>query len=134
MTRTYKFNRANNTPLVLARIWGKGRVINVRLVFDTGAAFTQFSTSVIDRLGYSARDNGIEEVVVSGPTGPLETGYALQIDRLFVLGKNFSKPLVAAFDFDHLENANIDGLLGFDLIKEFHIEMNGSKGELVVFN
>jgi len=41
--------------------------------------------------------------------------------------------LVAAFDFDHLENANIDGLLGFDLIKEFHLELNGPKSELAVF-
>ena len=50
-----------------------------------------------------------------------------------MLGKTFSQPLVAAFDSDHLENANIDGLLGFDLIKEFNLEMNGSKGDLVVF-
>lgn len=132
MRRTYKFDRSNNTPVVLAKLLGRGKPINVRLVFDTGAVLTQLSTAIIESLGYSARD-GIQEVVFSGPAGPLQTGYSLQIDGLAVLGKNFSTPIVAAFDFDHLEKANIDGLLGFDLIKEFCLELNGPDGELVVF-
>lgn len=107
--------------------------VNARLIFDTGAALTQFSTRIIDGLGYSARD-GIREAVVSGPTGPLDSGYTLRIDEIVVLGKSFPKPIVAAFDFDHLDNAKIDGLLGFDLIKEFHLELNGPKGELIVFD
>ena len=71
MRHIYKFSRANDTPLVFAKLFGKGKPINVRLVFDTGAALTQFSTQIIEALGYSARD-GIQEAVVSGPTGPLE--------------------------------------------------------------
>ena len=133
MKRTYRFSRTSNTPLVFAKLVGKGKPINVRLVFDTGAALTQFSTRIIESLGYSARD-GIQEAVVSGPTGPLQSGYTLHIEELTVLGKKFSLPLVAAFDFDHLDNANIDGLLGFDLIKEFQLELNGQKGELVVLD
>ena len=132
MKHTFNINRHKNTPLISAKLVGRGKPINLRLVFDTGAALTQFSTGIIESLGYSARD-GIQEVTVSGPTGPLEVGYTLHLKELTVLGKKFSQPLVAAFDFDHLENANIDGLLGFDLIKEFHLEMNGPKGELVVF-
>jgi hypothetical protein len=116
MKRIYKINRDKNTPLISAKLVGTGNPINVRLVFDTGAALTQLSTRIVESLGYSARD-GIEEVTVSGPTGPLERGYTLHLNKLTVLGKIFSKPLVAAFDFDHLEKANIDGLLGFDLIK-----------------
>ena len=133
MKRIYKVNRNKNTPLISARLVGTGKPINVRLVFDTGAALTQFSTRIVESLGYSARD-GIQEATVSGPTGPLEVGYTLHLNEITVLGKKFSKPLVAAFDFDHLDNANIDGLLGFDLIKEFHLELNGPKGELVVFD
>lgn len=133
MTRIYKFDRSNNTPIISARLFGNGNSLNVRLIFDTGAALTQLSTQIIDALGYSARD-GIQEAVVSGPTGPLESGYTLRINEIVVLGKRIAQPVVAAFDFDHLENANIDGLLGFDLIKEFHLEMNGPNGELVVFD
>lgn len=132
MKRTYHLKHSSNTPIVFARLSGKRKPINVRLVFDTGAALTQFSTHIIESLGYSARD-GIHEAVVSGPTGPLQSGYTLCLKGLTVLGKKFSQPLVAAFDFDHLDNANIDGLLGFDLIKEFHLELNGPKGELLVF-
>jgi hypothetical protein len=133
MRRTYRFSRTSNTPLVVAKLLGKGKPINVRLVFDTGAALTQFSTRIIESLGYSARD-GIQEAVVSGPTGALQSGYTLHMEELTVLGKKFSQPLVAAFDFDHLDSANIDGLLGFDLIKEFQLELNGPKGQLVVFD
>ena len=40
---------------------------------------------------------------------------------------------VAVYDFDNLEQHGIDGLLGFDVIKQLHLEMNGPKGELVIF-
>jgi len=133
MSRVYKIHRNRNTSLISAKLVGKGKPINVRLVFDTGAAVTQVSTGIIESLGYSGRD-GIQDVTVSGPTGPLEVGYTLALNELTVLGKKFLQPTVAVFDFDHLENANIDGLLGFDLIQEFHLEMKGPRGELVVFD
>lgn len=132
MTRTYKFNRSTRTPLISGSVFGNTLSSRVRLVFDTGAAITQLSTRIVEGLGYSARD-GVNAAVMTGPTGPLETGYSLHVRKLSVLGKTFSLPLVAAFDFDHLDKAKIDGLLGFDLIKEFHLELNGRDGELIVF-
>ena len=45
-----------------------------------------------------------------------------------------SKPLIAAYDFDNFSDSRIVGLLGYDLIKEFHFEVNGPNGELVVFD
>jgi hypothetical protein len=133
MKRVLKFNNKQPLPMVIAKLFRNDEERLVRLVFDTGAAMTQFSTGVIDALGYSARD-GISRISAHGPSGPLDEGFALHLDSLEVFGRRFNKPLVAAYDFDNLEAAQIDGLLGFDIIKQLHIEMNGPKGELVVFD
>lgn len=64
----------------------------------------------------------------------MQEGYILRIDELTVLGKTFEQPVVAAYDFDNLESLGIDGLLGFDIIKQMHIELDGPKGVLKVFD
>jgi len=64
MKRIYKVNLNKNTPLTSAKLVATGKPINARLVFDTGAALTQFSNRIIESLGYSARD-GVQEVTVS---------------------------------------------------------------------
>ena len=102
------------------------------MIFDTGAACTQFNTAVVDILGYSAAQ-GERIVSAYGPAGPIQNGYTIRIKEIEVLGKKFSTPLIAAYDYDNFAGCGIDGLLGFDLIKEFHLEMNGPQGELTVF-
>ena len=136
MTRTFRFNRKAWAPIVVAKLTGKtGSNLKVSLIFDTGAAMTQFNTAVIDDLGYSAASDGAHMVSAVGPAGPLQTGYAFHLREIEVLGRYFTSPLVAAYDFDNYSDrgTKIGGLLGFDLIKEFHLEMNGAKGELIVF-
>jgi len=112
-----------------------GTKLKVSLNFDTGAAMTQFDTAVIDDLGYSAASDGVQMVSAVGPAGPLQSGYAFHLMGIEVLGKTFEQPLVAAYDFDNYSarGSKIGGLLGFDLIKEFHLEMDGPKGESIVF-
>jgi len=93
---------------------------------------TQIATSVIEELGYSARD-GIRRISAYGPSGPIDDGYSLKISAIEVLGKQFSNIEVAVYDFNNLEAEGIAGLLGFDVIKQLHLEMNGPKGELIIF-
>lgn len=45
----------------------------------------------------------------------------------------FKKMEIAVYDFNNLEAEGIAGLLGFDVIKQLHLEMNGPKGELIIF-
>ena len=132
MSRKFRFNSDLDTPVVAVRLRGKERESFARLVFDTGAAVTQINTMVIEALGFSARDS---KAIVSahGPAGPIQDGYLIELAELEVLGVKFKDPIVAVYDFDHLEGLGIDGLLGFDLIKQFHLEMNGPEGELVVY-
>lgn len=135
MKQVFKFNRATNTPIVIATLRGRNGVeVDVPLIFDTGAVCTQLDTSLVDDLGYSAASDGVAVVSAMGPAGPLQEGYALHLEEIEVLGKTFKKPFVSAYDFDNLSKSRIVGLLGFDLIKEFHLEMHGPQGALIVFD
>lgn len=67
-----------------------------------------------------------------GVKGPIEDGYSLIPDRLFFLQKMFSAPTIAAFDLCEWAEDGIDGLLGFDLIRNFQLEMDGPRGLLRV--
>lgn len=131
MTTRFRFNREQSVPLVFARIKGKQGTQRIKLVFDTGACMTQINTVVVEEIGYSARD-GLSPIAAYGPSGPIDEGYSLQISGIEVLGKQFSGLTIAAYDFSNLEADGIAGLLGFDLIKQLHLEMNGPEGELLV--
>jgi len=132
MTTKFRFNTNQSVPQVYARIRGKHGSQRIRLVFDTGAFMTQIATSVIEELGYSARD-GIRRITAYGPSGPIDEGYSVEISGLEVLNMQFKKMEIAVYDFNNLEAEGIAGLLGFDVIKQLHLEMNGPKGELVIF-
>ena len=132
MKTSFRFDSTEPVPLVFAKIKGKLRKRPVRLVFDTGAFMTQITTAVVEELGYSARD-GIRRISAYGPSGPIDEGYAVEIEHLELLGRKFKGLVVAAYDFSNLEAEGIDGLLGFDVIKQLHLEMNGPMGELIVF-
>ncbi len=132
MTTKFRFNTNQSVPQVYARIRGKHGSQRIRLVFDTGAFMTQIATSVIEELGYSARD-GIRRITAYGPSGPIDEGYSVEISGLEVLNMQFKKMEIAVYDFNNLEAEGIVGLLGFDVIKQLHLEMNGPKGELIIF-
>ncbi len=128
----FRFNTNQSVPQVFARIRGKHGSQRIRLVFDTGAFITQIATSVIEELGYSARD-GLRRITAYGPSGPIDEGYSVEISGLDVLNTQFKKMEIAVYDFNNLEAEGIAGLLGFDVIKQLHLEMNGPKGELIIF-
>ena len=132
MSRIYKFHNSEVLPIVTARLYGRDNSKIVRLVFDTGAATTQIHTPIIDALGYSAAD-GLGLIASYGPAGPIQEGYALEISKLRVFGKEFEQPVLSVYDFDNFADSGLHGLLGFDLIRLMDLELKGSRGELIVF-
>ena len=111
------------------RVHGKRKASKVHLVFDTGSGITQLDTSIIENIGYSARDAN-QLMRVHGASGESMEGYVLCIKRIVLFGREFRDVPVLCYDFDNFPE--IDGLLGFDLIKELHIEMDGPKGILKI--
>ena len=106
------------------------RTIRVSLVFDTGSGLTQLDVDLMERLGYSALD-AVATKAVQGAVGESVEGYVVKVFKMNVLGKILSDVPVLAYDFENFPG--IDGLLGWDVIKQLHLEMNGPKGLLKVF-
>ena len=128
-----EFDRTQDIPIVEALIKGPRSSQRVRLVFDTGSAVTQLDTGMIEDIGYSAAD--AEMIVrVEGATGEPQEGYLVPVKSLVLFGIQFPTHQVAVYDFDNFAKHGIDGLLGFDVIKQLHLEMIGPEGSLKIFN
>jgi predicted aspartyl protease len=126
-----QFDRTQAIPIVDLRIFGPKKNRKVGLVFDTGSAITQVDTEFIERIGYSARDaeylSGVQ-----GAVGGVQDGYVVRLKKLSVFGIAFHNLPVLVYDFDNFKEHGIDGLLGFDVIKELDIEFKGREGLLIV--
>lgn len=102
-----------------------------KLAFDTGSALTQVDVDMIEDLGYSAR-NAIGTAGVKGPTGEATaSGYIVKVSSLYLFGRELRDIPVLTYDFKNFPG--LDGLLGWDVIKRLHLEMDGPNGVLKVF-
>lgn len=130
--REFVIDPREEVPTIDAILRGPLGSVRTKLVFDTGAGKTQLNIPLIEALGYSIADaTGI--VSMSGPSGPSQDGYAFQLLSLRTLGKEFSSISVAAFDFENFSEEGLQGLLGWDVIREMNLEMEGKAKLLRVF-
>ena len=130
--RIIEFDRDQEVPIVSVLIKGPRSVKRANLIFDTGSGITQIHTALIEAIGYSARD-GQRRFRVKGAVGEPQEGYILSIESLSLFGSRYVNIRIGAIDFNDLVGEyQIDGLLGFDLIKQLHIEVNGPAGTLIV--
>jgi len=128
--RTVKINRSQEVPEVKVLIAGPRSRQRVNLIFDTGAACTQIDTGLIEDIGYSISD-ALQTIKVLGSTGAAQEGYIIQVDFISFLGKKIEQPHVGVYDFENFPG--VDGLLGWDVISQLHIEMIGPEGILKIF-
>jgi len=70
---------------------------------------------------------------VHGPTGDEQEGYLVRAQKLKVFGKVFADVEIGVYDFDNFSQFGIDGLLGWNVIRQFHLEMDGPEGILKIF-
>lgn len=130
--RKIEFDPLQDIPLVDAIIEGALRSRRIKLVFDTGCAITQIDTSLMETAGYSISD-AYDTMSVHGPTGDQQEGYLVKARCLSIFGNQFEEVDVGVYDFDNFARYGIDGLLGWNMIRQFHLEMNGPLGSLTIF-
>lgn len=123
---------SQDIPIVDAVVRGRRDFHRVRLVFDTGSGLTQLDTNLIEALGYSAAD-GEKRLVIVGASGDRVDGFSLRIESLAFLGQRLNHVEVGVFDFSQHDQYGIHGLLGWDIIRHLHLELDGSAGLLKVF-
>ena len=112
-----RFDRSQEIPIVDAIVFGPQKHERLRLVFDSGCGVTQIHIGVINSIGYSEQD-AKRTTSVQGATGDRQHGFLLGINKLLFFGKTFPDLDVAAHDFSTFSSCGIDGLLGFDVIKQ----------------
>ena len=117
--------------MVSAVVVGPKGSSRVELVFDSGAANTQLHLGTLRSVGLSF-DKRTPDISIRGVTGR-QQGFSCSLQRLHLFGKKRAQLMIAAFDFSDWAEDGIDGLLGWDLIEQLHLEMNGPKAMLKVF-
>jgi len=129
--REIRLNPDWDVPQVDVVLSGRNRkTARAKLVFDTGSAISQLDVELIEALGYSVKDAmGISGV--KGATGESVQGYIIRMSSLFLLGHEFKDVLVLTYDFKNFPG--LDGLLGWDVIQNLDVEMNGPERVLKVF-
>ena len=107
--RVVKIDPPQEVPEIEILISGPRSSQRVNLIFDSGAAYTQIDTGLIEDIGYSA-SHALSRMSVLGATGTPQEGYIVEVDRITFLGKKVEKPRVGVYDFDNFPG--VDGLLG----------------------
>jgi hypothetical protein len=70
----------------------------------------------------------VESTSVLGPAGDEQPGYLIRLETLSVLGLRFRDLPIAVYDFENFGRYQIDGLLGFDVIRWLRLELDGTAG------
>ena len=130
--REFEFDPSQPAPLVRAILAGPKGAFHMRLILDTGAHSTQLSKAAMHSMGFN-EDVSTRDAYSIGVGGAREKGFEVIVSRFFVLGAKFQDVAVCAFNMKYLEGEGADGLLGWDLISQLHLEMDGPKGLLRVF-
>jgi hypothetical protein len=131
--RDFHFDPRERTPIIKAILVGPKCSKQVRLVFDTGAALTQFDTHVIHAVGFGPSHKTAEAMMTGASCNDEQMGFIVRATKFFAVGKRFEDVEIASFNLSSLALAGIDGLLGFDLISRLHLEMDGPKGLLRIY-
>ena len=129
--RLIKFDRNQEIPIVDVLVFGPRKHERVKLVFDSGCGKTQIDTCVVESIGYSAIDS-IGITIVKGPSGDVQEGYLVKAKDFQLFGISFSNMEIGAHDFARFAKYEIDGLLGFDVIKQLRFELDGPEGILKI--
>lgn len=130
--REFHFPPTIEAPLVRVIVSGPKGAFRLRLVLDTGAHTTQLRRAAMNVLGFSEQHKTRDAYSVGVESKP-QKGFEVIVPRLFVLGQKFENAAVCVFEMSFLEGDNVDGLLGWNLIRLFHFEMDGPAGVLKVF-
>jgi hypothetical protein len=130
--REFRFDPLQPQPLVTALITGPKGTRRVRLILDTGCFITHLHTATANRLGYGP-GSALRPLAAVGVGGKESEGYEIRSEKLFVLAAKLEGVRLGIFDLTHLMKDGIDGLLGWDVIRAFHLEMVGPTGLLKIF-
>lgn len=123
---TLKFNPHDAVIITEAKIHGRVTT-TARLVFDTGASLVMIPWKIAVGIGLKIDP---KTTIQTTTASTVESSPKVIIPRLNVLGQEIKN--VEALIKDLPPQAGVDGLLGLSFIRHFHVQINFSKGELIL--
>lgn len=124
-----RFDTRRDLIFVPGLVWSvHGEPTPLRFVVDTGAAMTIIVPDMLDDLGYSAREHGVEVASTRG-VAAREQGYTLRVQRFGCLGFQESSFLVYAQELP--SGWGIDGLLGLSFLRVLNYEVRSLEGRII---
>ncbi len=100
---------------------------DIDLVIDTGAAITIVTPTIVDFLGYSAREDAYKISRLDGAAGR-STGYVLILPTFQCLGFTLPNFAIACHDMD--SRLGVSGLLGMNFLQHFRIDLDYGTGTI----
>lgn len=102
------------------------------MVLYTSCSVTQVHSELLALVGCGEATR-LGDITIAGVTGDGDPSYLVRLDGLSMLGSRFKAPTIAGVDFNNWARSGIEGLVGWDLVRQLHFEMDGPKGLLKVF-
>ena len=125
----FKLNPVGKLPITKALLVGPKASVQIRVLVATGSTTTQVNQSILTYTGLDLSLKCGDFEINRGP-GQKDQGALFKLEKLYALGAKFEQPTVVGYDMSWLTEVGIDGLLGFDLIRQMHFELDGPKGIL----
>jgi predicted aspartyl protease len=123
---TFKFDRC---PIIVpVRLFGATKAVEVRLVLDTGASISVLRKTLLERIGVPLGDSS-RSIVLTTAQGYVRVPL-VEIPAVEFLGCLKDKPTVAVHDLP--KEANVDGLLGTDLLRGLSLKIDFLMNELEI--
>jgi hypothetical protein len=89
-------------------------------------------TGLVEEIGFSAGDAS-QLLSITDAIGSSQDGYLIAIPDLHFLGIKTKNVAIGVFDFTHFQSYGAHGLLGWDIIRQLRLELDGANGMLKIF-
>ncbi len=128
--RTYKTELIKDLLSVKAALKGPEGTRVLRLLVDTGAAFTILPWEVLESAGYDPGGTKKRQKIITG--SGYEFAPEIKVREFHCLGKSIEDYAVLAHNLP--PGAFVDGLLGMNFLRRFDFKINPKDGIVELYN
>ncbi|HBU83748.1 MAG TPA: hypothetical protein DEF35_19215 [Paenibacillus sp.] len=124
-----KISEIYGLPFISLQLTYRGAVLYLeKVLLDTGSASTLLNADIVQEIGMVPEEN--DEVDIIRGVGGIEYVYTKLLDSITVDGTTFREFQIEIGNMDY--GLEIDGILGFNFIKQAGIVINANVMELSI--
>lgn len=100
----------------------------LKFIFDTGASVSAINSKLLDELKLKIQEQG--DATATG--GNISVGLIKHVS-LSVPGAEVTNQMVVSFSFDEMPCVEFDGIIGFDFINQFIVDIDYQRGVMNLY-